>query len=220
MSLSRWFPALRARLRAFFGRGRLERELDSELRFHLDQQIAEHVERGLPTGEARRRALAAFGGVDVIKEMSRDQWASRLLDRSVRETRHAVRMLRRSPGFTLGAVLSLGLGLGLTALMLSVANAYLWRPLPVPDAPRPGGRRTAPSSRDVCRRTPAGPTAARPPPARSPQVGRKETDDSRRARDDNVIGRDYFTAMRIPVLSGGGSDRRGGRRASVVTTCR
>ena len=58
MSLSRWLPALRHRLRAFFERGRLERELDSELRFHLDQQTAENVERGLPPGEARRRALA------------------------------------------------------------------------------------------------------------------------------------------------------------------
>ena len=134
MSLSCWLPALRTRLRTFFGRGRLERELDSELRFHLDRQIAEQVERGLPADEARRRALAAFGGVDVIKEMSRDQWASRVLDQTVREARHAVRVLRGSPGFTLGAVLSLGLGLGLTALMLSVANAYLWRPLPVPDA--------------------------------------------------------------------------------------
>ena len=133
MSL-RWFPALRTRLRAFFGRSRLERELDSELRFHLDRQIAEHVERGLPPDEARRRALAAFGGVDVIKEMSRDQWASRVLDQTVREARHAVRVLRGSPGFALGAVLSLGFGLGLTALMLSVANVYLWRPLPVPDA--------------------------------------------------------------------------------------
>ena len=66
--------------------------------------------------------------------MSRDQWTSHISDRAVRETRHAVRVLRQSPGFTLGAVLSLGLGLGLTALMLSVANAYLWRPLPVPDA--------------------------------------------------------------------------------------
>ena len=134
MFLSRLLPALRHRLRALFGRGRLERELDAELRFHLDRQIAEHVERGLPPGEARRRALAAFGGVDVIKEMSRDQWASHVLDRAVRETRHAVRLLRGSPGFTLGTVLSLGLGLGLTALMLGVASAYLWRPLPVPDA--------------------------------------------------------------------------------------
>lgn len=134
MSLSRWLPALRARLRALFARGRIERELDFELQFHLDQQVAEHLEQGLPPVEARRRALAAFGGVDVISEMSRDQWASHFLDRAVRETRHAVRVLRRSPGFTLGAVLSLGLGLGLTALMLSVANAYLWRPLPVPDA--------------------------------------------------------------------------------------
>ena len=125
MSLSRWFPALRARLRALFARGRIERELDSELRFHLDQQIAEHLERGLPPDEARRRALAAFGGVDVIREMSRDQWASHILDQALRETRHTVRVLWRSPGFTLGAVLSLGLGLGLTALMLSVANAYL-----------------------------------------------------------------------------------------------
>ena len=66
--------------------------------------------------------------------MSRDQWALRIVEGAARETRHAVRRLRRSPGFTFGAVLSLGLGLGLTALMLSVASAYRWRPLPLPDA--------------------------------------------------------------------------------------
>ena len=67
-------------------------------------------------------------------QRSGQQWASHVLDVAVRATRHAVRVLRGSPVFTLGASLSLGLGLGLTALMLSVANAYLWRPLPVPDA--------------------------------------------------------------------------------------
>ena len=134
MTLTRWLLAFRFRLRALFRRGRLERELEAELRFHLDRQVAEHLERGLSPREARRRALAAFGGVDAVKEMSRDQWAFRVVDGAARETRHAVRRLRRSPGFTLGAVLSLGLGLGLTALMLSVASAYLWRPLPVPDA--------------------------------------------------------------------------------------
>lgn len=132
--LSRWRPALRSRFRALFRRSRLERELEAELRFHLDQQVAEHLEAGLSPREAHRRAVAAFGGVDAIKEMSRDQWASSVVDRAVREARHAARRLRRSPGFTLGAVLSLGLGLGLTALMLSVASAYLWRPLPVPAA--------------------------------------------------------------------------------------
>ena len=131
---SRWLPGLGFRFRALFRRGRLERELEAELRFHLDQQVAEHLEAGLSPREARRRALAAFGGVDAVKEMSRDQWASRAVDRAVREARHAVRRLWRSPAFTLGAVLSLGLGLGLTALMLSVASAYLWRPLPVPDS--------------------------------------------------------------------------------------
>ena len=134
MMPSRWPPALRARFRALFRRDRLERDLEAEIRFHLDRQVAEHLERGLSPREARRRALAAFGGVDAVKEMSRDQWAFRFVEGAARETRHAVRRLRRSPGFTLGAILSLGLGLGLTALMLSVASAYRWRPLPLPDA--------------------------------------------------------------------------------------
>ena len=129
----RWLPGLGFRCRSLFRRRRLERELEAEFQFHLDQQVAEHCEAGLSPREARRRALAAFGGVDAIKEMSRDQWVSRAVDRAAREARHALRRLRRSPGFTLGAVVSLGLGLGLTALMLSVAAAYLWRPLPVPD---------------------------------------------------------------------------------------
>ena len=134
MALSRWFTAWRTRLRPLFRRGRLEGELDAELQFHLDQQVAEFVAQGLAPREARRRALAAFGGLEAIKELSRDQWAGRFVDQAVRDVRYAARVLRRNPGFTLGAVLSLGLGLGLTALMLSVANAYLWRPLPVPDA--------------------------------------------------------------------------------------
>ena len=91
---------------------------------------------GLSPREARRRALAAFGGVDAIKEMARDQWTRRVVDQAVRETRYAVRVLWRAPGFAALAVLTMALGIGATTATWSVIDGVLLRPLPFPTSER------------------------------------------------------------------------------------
>jgi predicted permease len=121
------------RLRALFSRGRVERELDEELRFHFDQQVAAHEKDGLNRQEAIRRARLAFGGRDQIKEEYRDALGVRLLDDCVRDVRLGVRSLLAAPLVTLAAVLSLALGIGANTAIFSILDGLILRPLPVRD---------------------------------------------------------------------------------------
>jgi predicted permease len=122
---------LRYRLRAVFHRRAVERELDDELRFHIEQYAAAEERSGATREEALRRARMAFGAVEAIKEESRDGRGVGLLEIGWRDLRHAVRTLARTPGFTLVAVLSLTLGIGANTAMFQVLNALLLRELPV-----------------------------------------------------------------------------------------
>src|SRR5262245_10987775 len=125
------FSDLKYRLRAIFRRRSVERELDDELRFHLEQQAAMEARGGLSPDEARRQARMAFGGVDAAKEASRDARGVRVLDVAARDLRYAVRTLRRSPVFATVAIVSLTLGIGANAAMFQLLNALVLRPLPI-----------------------------------------------------------------------------------------
>jgi predicted permease len=116
-------------------RTRLDRELDAELRFHVEEEQARLIADGVGRDEARRQALAAFGGLQPIAEMARDVRGLRWLEHLGQDARHALRMMRRQPGFTLAAVLSLAVGIGANAAIFNVADALLLRTLPVE---RPG----------------------------------------------------------------------------------
>jgi putative ABC transport system permease protein len=114
----------------------LESGLDEEIRFHLDQQTARNRRAGMSPGEARRQAVVAFGGPEQIKESARDQIRPVLLVDSVRDLRHGLRVLRRAPGFTAAAVMTLALGIGATSAIFSVVRAVVLEPLPYHDPDR------------------------------------------------------------------------------------
>ena len=136
MLLSRWLPALRARLHALVRRQRLEREVDTELRFHLDQQIAEHLERGMSRKEAARAARATLGNLPLIREDVRAVWRWRWLDQLGQDVRCGARTLTRSRGFSAMSVATLALAIGATTAIFSVVYGILLRPLPVAEPER------------------------------------------------------------------------------------
>ena len=132
----RGLKKLRLRLRTLFGAGRMDAELDEELRYHLDRQIDALKARGLSHEDARFAALREFGGIEQRKEECRDARGLQLIESCLQDARYAVRSLLRTPGFTAVALLSLSLGIGANTTIFTFVNAVLLKPLPFPDAGR------------------------------------------------------------------------------------
>ena len=119
------------RLRALFRRNAVERELDEEMRFHLEQQVDSYMREGLSRSEAARRARLEFGALEQIRDEHRDARGIGVLSHLGRDLRHGLRQFRRSPGFTALAVLCLGLAIGVNTSIFGVLNSVLLRPMPV-----------------------------------------------------------------------------------------
>ena len=109
----------------------LDRELDRELRAHLDLMTDDLIRSGVAPKEARRQAAIALGGVEQVKEASRDARGTRIVEDWWQDTRYAVRSLRRTPGFSLAAILTLAVGIGANTAVWSVMDAVMFRALPV-----------------------------------------------------------------------------------------
>src|SRR5687767_11536127 len=125
-----------SRLRALLGKEKLDHDMAEEMRFHLNQRTADNIDEGMPPDEARYAAQRKFGGSEQIKERARDQRGFRWVEQGLQDLRFAGRALRKNPGFSVVAVLTLAIGIGANTSLFTAIDTILLRPLAVQEPSR------------------------------------------------------------------------------------
>ena len=134
--MTRLWRRLRGLAATLSGSRRPDRDLDDELSGYVEERTAKLIATGVSPGEARRRVLAEEGGLEAVKERTREVRAGALVATILQDLRYGVRTMRRAPGFSVIACLTLALGIGASIAMFTVMRSVLWRPLPYPQADR------------------------------------------------------------------------------------
>jgi len=119
--------------RSFFSKRASDEQMNSELRFHIEELTEENIAAGMTPEEARRRAILEFGGHEQIKEDLRDVYRVRIVESTIANLKSAFRFIRKSPSFSITVILTLGLGIGANSAVFSAIDAILLKPLPFPD---------------------------------------------------------------------------------------
>jgi putative ABC transport system permease protein len=119
--------------KSLFSKGASDAQMNSELRFHVDELTDENIAAGMSPEEARRRAILEFGGQEQVKEELRDVYRVRLIESTLANLKSAFRFIRKSPTFSITVILTLALAIGANSAVFSAIDAILLRPLPFPD---------------------------------------------------------------------------------------
>ncbi len=117
-------------------RKRMLKDLDQDIRDHIEREMQDNIERGMPPEEARYAALRKFGNVRRVREDTRSVWSFIWIEQLFQDVRYGLRLLRRNPGFAATAILTLALGIGATTAIFSLVDGVVLKPLPYPTADR------------------------------------------------------------------------------------
>jgi predicted permease len=128
----RWFDLVAMKFGMLTGRRRAGTQLDDELRFHLERQIAENIAAGMSDEEARYAAMRTFGNAPLLRDQARATWSWAWLESLLQDVRYGARTLRRTPGFALIAIVVMALGIGANVALFTVVRSVLLKPLPYP----------------------------------------------------------------------------------------